>query len=174
VARGARRGAAAAACAAGLLAAAGCSGGNEASVPDGFCEVPVARSALAPLVPEHGKVAQTYAGGKAEGYGACHLTSAGKAVLVVNFYTPGNAPDPDGWKKPGDTAERPVSFLGHADITGDSAVVRADCVSPDKYMTFVISASGERVDRSPTGYRKLQRFVDDFVPKVTEKFGCTL
>jgi hypothetical protein len=40
-------------------------------------------------------------------------------------------------------------------------------------MTFDLSFSGDRVEDTSTGYKKLQRFINDFVPRETAKFGCT-
>lgn len=70
-------------------------------------------------------------------------------------------------------AERPVSFPGHAAIGSDGASVRATCTSRTGYLTFGISFFGDRVENTPNGYKKLRPFIDDFVPKQTQKFGCT-
>ncbi|WP_329572492.1 hypothetical protein [Streptomyces sp. NBC_01361] len=41
-------------------------------------------------------------------------------------------------------------------------------------MTFNVQFAGDRVADSSSGYKKLQRFLDDFVPAVTEKVECTV
>lgn len=178
--RSRRRAAAAAVCAAVLAAAAGCSGSPRAVVPEKFCEVPVSEAALAPLLPEHGKVSQTYGGGKNPPGAGCALTVGGRQALAASFGRTDHAPDPVDWSKGGElwgwapyAEERPVSFPGHAVIGPDRAEVRAYCTSPTSYMGFEIDLLGEKVEDTPTGYKKLLRFVNDFVPNATKKFGCT-
>lgn len=40
-------------------------------------------------------------------------------------------------------------------------------------MSFAVYFSGDRVEDTPLGYKKLLRFINDFVPRETDKFGCT-
>ncbi|UWE13346.1 hypothetical protein [Actinacidiphila bryophytorum] len=70
-------------------------------------------------------------------------------------------------------AERPVPFPGHAVTGSNRASIQATCVSSESYISFAIYFSRDRVENTPTGYRKLLRFVNDFVPKETKKFNCT-
>ncbi|MYW15447.1 hypothetical protein [Streptomyces sp. SID161] len=159
-----------------VLAAAGC-GSAHATVPADFCKVPVSRAALAPLIPDDGSVQQTYQATQAQPGAACALSAGGHRVLSVAIARWDRAPDPGDWKASAApysyAAERAVSFPGQAAIGSDGGTVRATCTSRTAYMTFGIYFFGDRVENSPTGYKKLQRFIDDFVPKQTRKFGCT-
>ncbi|KOV62411.1 hypothetical protein ADK64_24035 [Streptomyces sp. MMG1121] len=164
-------------CTAVLAAAAGCSSSTHATVPTEFCKVPVPKEALSPLIPKDGPVKQTYAALEGQPGAACALSADGHRVLYVDITSWDRAPDPVNWKTEGSTykfaAERAVSFPGHAAIGSDGAVVQANCTSRNAYMMFGVYFFGDRVENTPTGYKKLQRFVDALVPKETKKFGCT-
>ncbi|MFI2204117.1 hypothetical protein ACH47Z_25700 [Streptomyces sp. NPDC020192] len=177
MATGPRRGAVALMCTAVLAAAAGCSSNTHATVPAEFCKVPVPKEALSPLIPNDGSVKQTYTALEGQSGAACALSAGGHRVLYVDITRSDRALDPADWK-PGAVphkyaAERAVSFPGHAAIGSDGAVVQANCTSRNAYMVFGVDFFGDRVENTPTGYKKLQRFIDAFVPGETKKFGCT-
>jgi hypothetical protein len=157
-------------------AVAGCSS-THATIPAEFCKVPVSKESMAPLIPDGGSVKQTYTATEAQPGAACALSVDGHRVLYVDITRWDRAPDPVNWQAIGSpykyAAERAVSFPGHATIGSDRAVVQATCTSRTAYMSFAVYFWGDRVDKTPDGYKKLQRFVNDFVPKQTEKFGCT-
>lgn len=88
-------------------------------------------------------------------------------------------PDAD-WAKDGGiwgddphAEKRPVSFPGLAIVGPDGAEVQAYCTSATSYMSFEIDFMGERVEETPTGYKKLMPLVNAFVPQATKKFDCT-
>ncbi|MFF1835327.1 hypothetical protein ACFVXE_14120 [Streptomyces sp. NPDC058231] len=163
------------ACVATMGTASGC--GSSLSVPDKFCQVPVKRSALSPLVPEGDALAQKYSESQAQPGAACILSVDDHQVLSVNLLRWDHAPDPVNWKAVASpykhAAKRDVSFPGGAVIGSDQAVVQANCDSPSAYMSFTFFFRGARVEESAGGYKKLQHFIDDFVPRETKKFDCT-
>ncbi|MFE3181617.1 hypothetical protein ACFXKR_12155 [Streptomyces violascens] len=171
-----RRAVAALWCSAAMAAAAGCSGSTHAAVPAEFCKVPVSKTALSPLIPDNGSVKQTYDATEGQPGAGCALSAGGHRVLFVAITLSDRAPDPAGWKASAApykyAAERAVSFPGHAAIGSDGAVVQATCTSRTGYMTFGVDFFGDRVENTPTGYEKLQPFIDDFVAKETKRFGC--
>ncbi|MER6027920.1 hypothetical protein [Streptomyces sp. NPDC001851] len=158
-----------------MAAAAGCS--THATVPADFCKVPVSKAALSPLIPDNGSVKQTYTALEAQQGAGCALSAGGNRVLFVAITRVDRAPDPADWSAADppfkNAAERAVSFPGHAAIGSNGATVLATCTSRTAYMTFGIDFFGDRVENTPTGYKKLQRFVNDFVPRETKKFHCT-
>lgn len=172
-----RRMAAALWCTAAMGAVAGCSTSTQATVPADFCKVPVSKAALSPLMPHNGSVKQTYYAFEGQPGAGCTLSVGGHKVLYIDIQRYDRAPDPADWKPKATphkyAAERAVSFPGHAAIGSDGAVVRATCTSGNAYMVFGVYFFGDRVENTPTGYKKLQRFVNDFVPRETKKFHCT-
>ncbi|WP_250404696.1 hypothetical protein [Streptomyces cellostaticus] len=170
-----RRKMAALLCGAVMASAAGCS--THASVPADFCKVPVSKAALSPLIPDNGSVKQTHTALESQQGSACALSAGGQRVLYVDITRWDRAPDPADWKASAApykyAAERAVSFPGRAAIGSNGAVVQATCTSRAAYMSFGVDFFGDRVENTPTGYRKLQRFVNDFVPRATKKFHCT-
>lgn len=172
-----RRTATALVCTAVMAAAAGCSGSTQATVPAEFCKVPVPKGALSPLIPKSGSVKQTYTATQAQPGAACALSAGGHRVLYVDITRWDRAPGPVDWKAVASpfkyAAERAVSFPGHAAIGSNRAVVQANCTSRNAYMSFGVYFFGDRVENTPTGYKKLQRFVEALVPRETKKFGCT-
>ncbi|MFB8177730.1 hypothetical protein ACFC8N_17040 [Streptomyces sp. NPDC055966] len=170
-----RRKVAALLCGTVMAAAAGCS--THATVPADFCKVPVPKAALSPLIPDNGSVKQTYTALEAQQGAGCALSVGGHRVLYVDIMRWDRAPDPADWSgadAPFEyAAERSVPFPGHAAIGSNGATVRATCTSRTAYMTFGVYFFGDRVENTPTGYKKLQRFVNDFVPRETKKFHCT-
>ena len=159
-----------------VLATVGCAG-KDLAIPERFCEVPVAESALSPLVPEGEDLEVEYNELKAQSGAACSLTVDNQSVLAVNLQYWDRPPDPVNWKAVASTSKnakkRGVSFMGDAVIGSDHAVVQAKCDSPKAYMSFVFHFRGDRVEDAPGGFRKLQRFIDDFVPAETKRFKCT-
>ncbi|WP_225835958.1 hypothetical protein [Streptomyces sp. NK08204] len=163
-------------CTVAMAALAGC-GDTHAAVPAEFCKVPVPKAALSPLIPRGESAKQTYVATEAQPGAACALSADGHRVLYVDVMLWDRGPDPVNWKTVGApykyAAERPVSFPGHASIGSDHAVVQASCTSRTAYMSFAVYLFGDRVENTPTGYKKLQRFIDALVPRETKKFGCT-
>ncbi|MEU4931072.1 hypothetical protein AB0G54_31985 [Streptomyces yokosukanensis] len=162
-------------CSAVMAAAAGCS--THATVPADFCKVPVSKAALSPLIPHDGSVKQTYTTLETQPGAGCTLSADGHRVLYVDIMRSDRTPDPVDWKTVGTpykyAVERAVSFPGHAVIGSDHAVVQATCTSRTAYMSFAVYFFGDRVENTTTGYKKLQRFVNEFVPRETKKFHCT-
>lgn len=172
-----RRRVAALLCSAVMGAAVGCSSNKQAAVPDEFCKVPVRNSSLASLIPNGDSVKQKYTAAQSRPGAFCTLSVDGHRILFVETMRWDRAPDPVDWTKVGSpykhAAEREVSFPGHASIGSDQAIAQATCSTRTAYMTFDLSFSGDRVEDTSTGYKKLQRFINDFVPRETAKFGCT-
>ncbi|MGW4319486.1 hypothetical protein ACWEMW_09855 [Streptomyces sp. NPDC004684] len=120
---------------------------------------------------------QTYTASEVQPGAGCALSAGGHRVLYVDIARWDRALDPADWRADGapyeNAAERAVSFPGQAAIGSNGATVQATCTTRTAYMTFGVYFFGDRVENTPTGYKKLQRFLDDFVPKETKKFGCT-
>ncbi|WP_190181488.1 hypothetical protein [Streptomyces naganishii] len=145
------------------------------AIPDNFCHVPV--QTLSPLVPDGDSLKQDYRALEATPGAACNLWVDGHNILYADVTLSTRAPEPTNWNKVGTqykhVAQRKVAFPGHAAIGSDHAIVEATCSKNTGYLTVSLYFFGDRVDDTPTGYKKLLRFVDDFVPKQTKKFGCT-
>lgn len=163
-------------CGAMVVAVAGC-GKQQPDVPSDFCHVPVGSSALSPLVPDGDTLKQRYTPFRSNPGAQCDLSVDGRGVLSVSVMRWDRAPEPTDWNKVGSpykyAAQRKVAFAGHASIGSDHAVVQATCTTRTAYMSFEADFWGDRVENTPTGYKKLQRFLEDLVPKETKKFGCT-
>lgn len=169
------RRAAALLCTTAVATVAACSSSPRAVVPEEFCEVPMPKASLAPLIPDHGPVRQTYDAYKGWGGAGCTLTAGGKQIIFVVIAHWNHAPAPESWQDYDEryayAVKRPVDFPGRAVVGSDHALVQATCTS-SSYLSLDISFSGERVENSSIGYEKLLRFVNSLVPQVTEKF-CT-
>lgn len=163
-------------CGAVVLMVAGCSK-TQPNVPANFCHVPVDNSVLAPLVPNGDSLEQKYTPFESHPGAQCDLSVDGRGVLSVAVRRWDRAPDPTDWNKVGSpykyAAQRKVTFPGHASIGSGRAVVEATCNTRNAYVSIVVDFWGDRVEDTPTGYKKLQRFVNDFVPRETKKFHCT-
>ncbi|WP_371645623.1 hypothetical protein [Streptomyces mirabilis] len=159
-----------------LGAGAGCSSAH-ATVPAEFCKVSVEKDSLAPLIPNGSSIKQKYTAAEAQPGASCTLRVDGHQVLFVDIVRWDRAPDPVDWNKVGSpykhAAQRPVSFPGYASIGSDHAIIQAKCNTHTAYMSFAVYFSGDRVEDTPLGYKKLLRFINDFVPRETDKFGCT-
>ncbi|MBJ7002726.1 hypothetical protein ACFYOR_34420 [Streptomyces griseofuscus] len=159
-----------------VLVMTGCSK-TQPGIPDSFCHVPVNHSALSPLVPNGDSLKQKYTPFESHPGAQCDLSVDGRGVLSVAVNRWDRAPDPTDWNKVGTpykyAAQRKVAFPGHASIGSDRAVVEATCNTRTAYVSVVVDFWGDRVEDTPTGYKKLLRFVNDFVPRETKKFGCT-
>ncbi|MEU5435606.1 hypothetical protein AB0G73_19810 [Streptomyces sp. NPDC020719] len=155
------------------MAAAGC--GKSAAVPKEFCGVPVKQGNLAPLLPDSKKFKNWNDSSAAE-YADCDLTADGSRVLSVTIKQVPKPLGPDDWvdvrgSKPG--ARRSVSFPGTAVISADEALVTADCGHPTPYVLFrVLNFRKDQPEKYAAETQELQRFVEDFVPQITERIGC--
>ncbi|MFI1534390.1 hypothetical protein [Streptomyces anandii] len=157
-----------------MATAAACSK-KSLAIPDEFCRVSV--NNLAPLVPDGDSAKQDFTALEARPGAACNLWVDNHNVLSVNVMLLDGASDVSNWNDVGTQykhmAQRKVTFAGHAAIGSDHAIVEATCTARAGYLSVSLDFSGDRVENTPTGYKKLQRFLDDFVPKETKKFGCT-
>lgn len=155
--------------------AAGCSK-DRPTVPEKFCHAPVKKSSLEPLLPNGDSVDQRYAENQAQPGASCTLRVDGHQVLYVEVVRWDRAPEPVDWNRVGspykNAAKRDVSFAGYASIGSENAIVRATCNKRNAYMSFDIYFRGDRVDGTPSGYKKLLNFVNDFVPQEAKKFDC--
>ncbi|MFG3366008.1 hypothetical protein ACIPWY_18045 [Streptomyces sp. NPDC090032] len=169
-----RRLAAATLCVAVGMGAAGC--GKSLAVPKDFCGVPARETTLAPLLPE-GEHLKNWQAEPPGAYADCSLQVDGTQILDVTVRRIEDQLAPEDWraatKRFSQAAGRNMNFPGTAVIGSDGALVSADCGTPSSYLTFSISFHGDRVEHSGTGYKKLQRFLDEFVPAVTKKVECT-
>lgn len=155
---------------------AGCGNGQPA-IPEEFCRVPVGKSSLQPLIPNGDSIKQKYVAAQSKPGAFCHLYVDGHQVLFVTMMRWDRVPEPTDWSKVGArykyAAQREVAFPGHASIGSHHAIVQATCDKRTAYMSFVVDFSGDRVEGTAGGYKKLQRFINDFVPRETQKFDCT-
>ncbi|MGW4561401.1 hypothetical protein ACWEN3_02995 [Streptomyces sp. NPDC004561] len=163
-------------CGAIVLMVAGCSK-TQPGIPDNFCHVPVDNSVIAPLVPDGDSLEQKYTPFDSHPGAQCDLSVDGRGVLSVAVHRWDRAPDTTDWNKVGSpykyAAQRKVAFPGHASIGSDHAVVEATCNTRTAYVSVVVDFWGNRVEDTPAGYKKLLRFVNDFIPRETKKLDCT-
>ncbi|MBO1334126.1 hypothetical protein [Streptomyces sp. VRA16 Mangrove soil] len=156
--------------------AAGCSS-EDLAIPNELCKIPVSKSALSPLLPSGDELQQSYETLQSQTGATCLVKVDGKVVISATILKYEKKPEPVDWpavaKKYGNAATRDMPFPGAGVIGSDRAIVEAHCDKGSSYMDFNIRLSGEGIDESPKGYKKLQRFVNDFVPAQTKKFGCT-
>ncbi|NGO73351.1 hypothetical protein [Streptomyces boncukensis] len=164
-------------CISAVVVITGCSSKETLSGPDTFCRTPVKSSAISPLLPKGEDLRQKYSKMRSEVGAFCNLGVDDKQVLHATVLYYKKKPEPVDWKSIASMydhgATRSVSFSGTAMIAPEKAIIRAKCDSASEHMQFVLRLNGDRVDESPTGYKKLQRFANDFVPNVTKKYGCT-
>lgn len=173
------RKAAALSCSAALAAVAGCSSSPRAAVPAEFCKVPVPKAVLAPLIPEKGEVRQTYDAHNSypSGNGAdCFLSVGKKLILDLSASYQDFPLDLEkGWRDYDDkypyAVRRPIDFPGYAIVGSDHADAWAICDS-SSHLHVDVFFSGDRVDTSSTGYKRLLRLVDNVVPELTKRL-CT-
>lgn len=158
------------------FALTGCSKAQP-SIPGDFCHVTVDKSVLAPLVPNGDDLTQKYTPFQSHPGAQCDLSVDGRGVLSVSVNRWDRAPDPTDWNKVASPykygAQRKVAFPGHASIGSDRAVVEATCKTRTAYVSVVVDFWGDRVEDTPSGYKKLLRFVNDFVPRQTKNLHCT-
>ncbi|MFJ7944357.1 hypothetical protein ACIQ6K_12025 [Streptomyces sp. NPDC096354] len=171
-----RRGVVALICTAVAVATAGCNS-KSLAIPVKFCHIPVKKTSLAPLIPNGKDLTQTYADLDSQPGTTCTMKVDGHQILFATVVHWDRSPEPVNWTSVAspykNAAKRKVSFPGDAVIGSDHAVVQATCNAAASYLSFDIYFAGERVEDTPEGYRKLQRFVEDFVPNETKKWGCT-
>ncbi|MFI2432033.1 hypothetical protein [Streptomyces sp. NPDC018693] len=155
---------------------AGCSS-TQPSIPSEFCKAPVDKASLSPLIPNGGSIDQQYNENQAQPGAACKLSVGGNQILFVEIARWDRDPEPVDWDTVGSqykhAAKRDVSFPGHASIGSDRAIVRATCNTSAAYMSFMFFFSGDRVEDTSSGYKKLQHFINDFVPRQTARYKCT-
>ncbi|MFE9412558.1 hypothetical protein ACFYN0_27755 [Streptomyces sp. NPDC006704] len=155
-------------------AATGCSS-KGIDMPNAFCDVPLQSAALAPLLPTEGEVKTRKDVVPPNSY--CDLSVVGKWNLNVRITDLDKKLPPEDWAnalaKFSSSGRRDASFRGLSVIGGDGALVMADCVSPSPYVLFDVALAGKPVDKSAAGAKKLQDFLEDFVPAMTRKIGCT-
>ena len=163
-------------CVAVLGASTGC-GSTPPEIPDGFCHVPVKKSALSPLIPNGDSTKQEFTAAQARPGAFCTLHVDSHQVLFAEIARWDRASEPVDWNKVGSpykyAAKREVSFPGYASIGSGNAIVEATCSTRTGYMSFDIYFRGDRVEETSNGYKKLLQFVNDFVPGATKKFDCT-
>lgn len=155
----------------------GCS--KNMAIPKDFCSVPVNGSTLSPLLPDGEQVKKTredpLEAGLRNTY--CYLGVDGVRVLSVTVRQIDKPLPPEDWKNATSyyrmAAERRMTFPGRAVIGADGALVVAKCGSPTAYILFDVDFYGGRVENTQAGYKKLQRFLEDFTPAVTKKLRCT-
>lgn len=107
----------------------------------------------------------------------CDLNVDGERVLAITIrQIDDNLPTED-WKRATKqfthASRRTVSFPGTAVIGSDGALATAVCGSPTKYVYFDVRFFGDRVEKNSQGYKKLQRFLEDFAPAITKEAKCT-
>ena len=155
-------------------ATTGCSS-KGIDVPKAFCDVPLRGAAVAPLLPTEGEVETRKNAVPPNLY--CDLSVVGKWNLNVRIADIDKRLPPEDWANAlaefSSSGRRDARFRGLSVIGGDGALVTADCTSPSPYVLFDVALAGKSVDKSAAGAKKLQTFLEDFVPAVTRKMGCT-
>ncbi|MFI9777626.1 hypothetical protein ACIHCV_23430 [Streptomyces sp. NPDC051956] len=157
------------------LTATGC--GSGFTVPETFCDAVVKKDDLSPLLPEGEKLKNKRMKARSKPGAFCSLSVDGTRILYVAYQHDDAPLLPENRRaviqRLERAATRKVSFPGEAIIGSNGAEVSAKCIDPTPYLTFDVQFAGERVEDSSSGYKKLQRFLDDFVPAVTEHLECT-
>ncbi|WP_438292525.1 hypothetical protein [Streptomyces sp. HUAS TT7] len=154
------------------LVATGCS--TSIDIPKTFCDVPVRSDSLSPLLPSEGEVRAS----KGELRDTiCDLSVGGIQTLSIRIAKIDKQLPPEDWTNAMAEytrgARRTTTFPSTAVIGGNGALITANCGSPSAYVLFDVYFTGEQVEDSEAGVKKLQRFLEDFVPNVTKKLGCT-
>ncbi|MFC0599531.1 hypothetical protein [Streptomyces palmae] len=109
----------------------------------------------------------------------CNIVIDGKRILFVEIHYVENPRDldlkdlnrpPEGFEN---AAMRKPPLPGKAAVGSNGGVVWVKCDEPGALFTLSMYFGGDEVEDSPEGYKKLQRFLDEFTPKVAKKYGCT-
>ncbi|MFD3474519.1 hypothetical protein [Streptomyces sp. NPDC058695] len=153
----------------------GCGSGY--AVPETFCDAAVQKDDLSPLLPEGENLKNKRVKARSKPGAFCSLSVDGTRILYVAYQHDDAPLLPENRRaviqRLERAAARNVSFPGQAVIGSNGAEVSAKCGDPTPYLTFNVQFAGDRVEDSSSGYKKLQRFLDDFVPAVTKKVECT-
>lgn len=155
-------------------AISGC--GGKAAVPGEFCGVPVQKESLARLLPDGESLKNWHADLQAVPGMACSISIDGTRILYTSVQQYSHAPEPLDPKLDlnyRNGKKRQVSFRGEAFIGSDGSVVAATCDDPNSYLSVVVKLAGSRVEDTPDGYKKIQPFIEDLVPREAKKYGCT-
>lgn len=157
------------------MMAAGCS--NSIAVPKEFCGVPVESESLSPLLPDEGKLKGWHADMESRPGIFCNISVDRTVILYASVQYYDRPPEPVDWKavasRNEQAAKRGLAFPGEGIVGSKAAIIVAKCNTPTAYMDVTVDFNGSRVEDSPEGYKKLQRFIEDFVPRETKKYGCT-
>ncbi|MER7001275.1 hypothetical protein [Streptomyces sp. NPDC000410] len=137
----------------------------------------MAKESFSPLLPDGETLEEKHSEFRSRLGAACSVSVDGRKALSVNLLVWDRPADPVDWESLAsqhpNAAKREVAFPGDAVIGSDYAVLQAKCDSSPSYMSFVFYFRGDRVEDTPEGYEKLQRFINEFVPPATKRFGCT-
>ncbi|WP_406507477.1 hypothetical protein [Streptomyces sp. NBC_00212] len=155
-----------------VLVVSGCSKGID--MPKSFCDVAVRGDSLAPLLPSEGEVAVS----KGELRDViCNLSVDGIQTLNVRISKIDKQLPAEDWANAisefAQAGRRRTAFPGIAVIGANGALITANCGSPAAYVQFDVKLTGKQVQSSEAGAKKVQAFLEDFVPNVTKKLGCT-
>ncbi|WP_188273900.1 hypothetical protein [Streptomyces sp. CBMA152] len=157
------------------MAAAGCS--KAVDVPGEFCGVTVSKQSLSPLLPHSGNLKEEEFDLPSHPGATCGINIGGTRILTGTVQYFDRAPEPVDWNRVASRykqgRKRQLLFPGEGVIGSRSASIEAKCTSAAAYVDVTVHFNGSRVDDSPEGYKKLQRFIEDFVPSATKKYGCT-
>ncbi|WP_406103890.1 hypothetical protein OG698_17270 [Streptomyces sp. NBC_01003] len=159
--------------------ATACTSSNEGlDVPGKFCGAPVKKSVLSPLLPE-GKDLEAQQSGSEATEILCSLHVDGVQVLTSTIRTTDQPLPPEDWNtalaKYSKAKKREVSFAGAAVIGANGARATAKC-QPDAssaFLIFNIDLQGDQIDNSQSGVKKLQGFLENYVPAMTKYLDCT-
>ncbi|NEB82429.1 hypothetical protein G3I40_45560 [Streptomyces sp. SID14478] len=158
------------------VAATGCTSESYA-FPKTFCGVEVGKSTLSPLLPD-GKKLQNQQLEPTPSEFDCSLHVDGTQVLDTSIRRISNPLQPEDWKtalsKFTKASKRDVPYPGIAVIGANGARITAQCSgSPSDFLLFNVTFAGDRVEDSAAGVKKLQNFLDEYVPAMTKHLDCS-
>ncbi|MFE6665118.1 hypothetical protein ACFVFH_16360 [Streptomyces sp. NPDC057697] len=157
------------------VSVAGC-GGRTLAVPEEFCERPIERDALEPLLPE-GRVAEAE-----ESASGSHLScrvKVDKAVVLTDEIAFEVKPlPPESWvsapRRYQHGQRRGLAVPGAAVVGDDGAVVEINCKNayPAKYIHFDVKLWETKGQPSSASQGDVLNFLDDHVPAMIERLRC--
>ncbi|MGW2818864.1 hypothetical protein [Streptomyces sp. NPDC001415] len=159
------------------LSATGC-GAKGVAVPTGFCGVSLKEESLRPLLPDGENLKNWKADLQATVGMTCSISVDKKHVLSASVqYFKDRMPEPvdmDILKvNLKNAAKIKATFRGETYVGSNGALIYAACDAPNSYLDVSVDVTGSPVETAPDGYKKIQPFIEDLVPREAKKYGCT-
>ncbi|MEU2133594.1 hypothetical protein [Streptomyces sp. NPDC018352] len=157
------------------VSATGC-GTQTLAVPEEFCERPIEKDALEPLLPQ-GEVAEAEQSASGSRL-LCQVKVDETVVLTDDIGFETNPLPAESWvsapRQYKNGQRRGLAIPGAAVVGDDGAVVEINCKngSPAMYMHFNIKLLEKEGQTLSTSQGDVLNFVDDHVPAMVERLHC--